>query len=620
MDLSVGVGPPRADENPTRAARRCRGSGRASATLGSMMLLLLAACSGGSDKDSGAAEACTSGPATTLNGPWFTDVTASALDPDLTYGFGRPTVVDLDADGFDDIVATRAHDGTHGEDPFAKLVLRNQGDGTFVDWTAESGLADARLGLLVFGDLDEDGDPDLFGGTISGVGVDQAGIWWNEGGRLTHDPATGYAVEQVACGDLTCTEVQITASFLDLDEDGDLDLYTGAWFWSDAETDTRYNPPPRDKLWENLGDGTFDERTGRLGDQSHPLSETSDSFGRAAMGVAPGDYDNDGDLDLFVANYGVGRPVGPAPDEPLCEPPRYWDQDLLWRNDEAWQFANVADEAGVAATVRGPEAIQEEEPLVIGAECGLDPAVTYPGPIGGNGFTPEFADFDNDGDLDLIVGQIAHADYVQSDRTLLFVNRGDGTFSEESQERGLSWREDEKHPSWVDIDHDGRLDLAITGFRDEEVNWLAVYHQDESGQFTFLGPDETGLDDHHQEGLVWIDYDNDGDLDAYVAEDAENAKLYRNDYANVNNWLAVRLVGGRPADGTGARIEVDGPTGTQLREITSGNGHYNPQVTKTAYFGLGGDTCASDVRVRWADGEVSSLGETAGGQIVVVER
>jgi hypothetical protein len=586
-----------------------------------MLLQLLLGCTGPDPvDDSGEPAACTSGAAVAPSTPWFTDVTADALDPALTYGFGRPTVVDLDADGFDDIVATRAHDGGHGEDAFAKLVLRNQGDGTFADWTEESGLEEARLGLLVFGDLDNDGDPDMFGGTIGGVGVDQAGIWWNESGRLTHDSSSGFAVEQLACGDYTCTEAQITATFIDFDDDGDLDLYTGGWFWSDGVTDTRYNPPPRDKLWENEGDRRFSERTGKLGDQSHPLTGTSDSFGRPAMGAAPGDYDNDGDLDLFVANYGTGRPVGPDADEPLCEPPQYWDHDFLWRNDDKWSFVNVADEAGVAATLRGPGEIQEEETLVMGAECGNETPVTYPGPIGGNGFTPQFADFDNDGDLDLVVGQIAHPDYVQSDRTLLFVNQGDGTFAEESLERGLAWREDEKHPSWVDIDHDGRLDLAITGFRDEDVNWLAVYHQDESGQFAFVGPEESGLDDHHQEGLVWLDYDNDGDLDAYVAEDADAAKLYRNDAADLNHWIAVRVAGGLPADGTGVRIEVDGPSGTQIREITSGNGHYNPQVSRIATFGLGGDTCASDVRLRWADGEVTSLGESRGGQILLVER
>lgn len=300
-------------------------------------------------------------------GPWFTEATAEAgLDSALTYGFGRMTVVDLDGDSHDDLVGVPAHDGEHSEPPedFAKLVLRAVGDGSFEDWTARSGLADAEVGLMVFGDVDNDGDQDLFGGTIQSAGLDDVGIWLNDGaGTFSHAGRNGIEPEQLACGAYTCTENQITATFADFNQDGALDLYVGGWYWSDGETDLRYSPPPRDKLYQGHGDGTFTDRTRRLGDQTHPEQGASDSFGRAAMGVAPGDYDNDGDFDLFVGNYGAGRPVGPDPDAPLCEPPTYEDQDLLWRNDGGLSFVDVAGALGMAATLRGPMDIQKEEPL-----------------------------------------------------------------------------------------------------------------------------------------------------------------------------------------------------------------------------------------------------------------
>lgn len=318
------------------------------------MILLLLACAGDDRPkpdadDSGALPAeCAPGPAVAPTGPWFTEVTAEAgLDAALTYGFGRMTVVDLDGDHHDDPVGVPAHDGGHAEPPgdLAKLALRAVGDGTFEDWTARSGLADAEVGLMVFGDVDNDGGQDLFGGTIQSAGLDDVGIWLNDGaGTFSHAGRNGIEPEQLACGSYTCTENPITATFADFNQDGALDLYLGGWYWSDGETDLRYSPPPRDKLYQGNGDGTFTDRTRRLGDQTHPEQGASDSFGRAAMGVAPGDHDNDGDLDL-------------------------------------------------------------------------------------------------------VAGSIAHADYVQSDRTLLFVNQGgaEPTFTEESLERGLTWREDETH-------------------------------------------------------------------------------------------------------------------------------------------------------------------------------
>jgi hypothetical protein len=565
---------------------------------------------------------CTTGDPTIPSAPHFVDVTSSAGLGAGTYGFGRVMVVDVDGDGLDDIVGTPTHDGSHSVPPaiLDKLVLRNRGDGTFEDVTSSSGLEGALVGLLVFGDVDNDGDQDAYAGTIPTSGQSGWGVWLNDGtGSFAHAGENGTELLQMTCGDATCTGSQIAATFADLDGDGNLDLYVGAWFWSDWSTDTRWSPPGRDQLYRGLGDGTFQNVSAGLPNHNPPHSGVSSGFGRAAMGITAGDYDNDGDVDLFVANYGAGRPVGPG-SSPICQPPMYWDQNLLWRNDGSMSLSNVAEAAGVHATMRGPSGIASEETLVVGTECPEDVRGTYPSPIGGNHFTPQWGDFDNDGDLDLVVGAISHPDYVQSDPTMLFVNQGapDWDFIEESLDRGLVYREDEKHVHWVDLDNDGLLDIVATGLRAESENELRIYLQDADHDFVLQSASTTGIDDRRQEALAFLDYDMDGDLDLYLAEDDGQAKLLRNDAGNANRSIAFRLVASAPADATGARVTVGSSAGPQLREVVSGSGHYNVQPSRVLYFGLAGDTCATDVIVRWPDGTEQALGDMPAGRLYLV--
>jgi hypothetical protein len=261
--------------------------------------------------------------------------------------------------------------------------------------------------------------------------------------------------------------------------------------------------------------------------------------------------------------------------------------------------------------MRGPNGVTEEEELVIGAECSdIAPEAegSWPSPISGNSFTPQWADFDNDGDLDLAVGAVSHPDYVQTDPTLLFVNRGDGTFAEEGLERGLEYREDEKHVSWVDVDCNGRLDLAATGFRNDEENGWRLYLQSDAHLLVLQDDASTGVDDHHQESGVWLDWDDDGDLDLYVAEDDGPARFFRNDAGQRNHRIGFRLRAAAPRDATGARITLRSSAGVQTRELGGPAGHYNPQVSRVQYVGLGGDACASDVSIRWPDGSVQDIG------------
>jgi len=587
----------------------------------------LAACGGSAASDAGAGDAPEDAPSSETwrcggegdaplaprASPLFVE-RPEALPAGATTGFGRVTVVDFDGDGLDDVVGTPAHDGAHTRaSDYDKLLLRARGDGTFEDVSARAGFAGTEIGLLVFGDVDGDGDQDAFAGSIEGRGREDRGIWQNDGtGVFTHLGEAGITLPTLACGELTCVPAEIAATFLDVDRDGDLDLYAGRWFWSDGVSATRYSPPARDQLFLGNGDGTFTESTTWLPSQVVPGTGLGERFGRATMGVSAGDVDDDGDLDLFVAGYGAGRPALSVGGRLTCEPPQRWNENMLLRNDGD-RFVEVGREAGVHATVRGPMGILEEETLVIGAECPEAVRGTYPSPIGGNHFTSQFGDFDADGDLDLIVGAIAHPDYVQSDPTLLFVAGGAFPFTEEGAARGLEWREDEKHVAFADVDRDGLLDVITTGFRDPSANELRVYLQNEEHRFELQTTVATGIDDRSQEGLALLDADGDGDLDLYLAEDDGEARFFENVAGDARRALVVVLAGAAPRDATGARITARGPSGVLVHEVTGGNGHYNAQLTRHAHFGAGGAGCLRDLTIRWPDGRTDALGDVRTG-------
>lgn len=508
--------------------------------------------------------------------------------------------VDLNGDGFDDIVAHSLFPNSQLRYttpdpplPFEHLVFLNRGDGTFANFSDASGLRFAQSGFIAFGDVDNDGDQDAFAGldiTDHFDGVATNHMLLNDGaGHFTRLQRSGV---EVPYGQT----VAANAVFADFDGDANLDLFVGNGGTSAAAPDL---------LYQGRGDGTFENVTDRLeGNQSRP------SNGSVAC-----DWDDDGDLDIFVSDYGISVLKG---------------HDVLWRNDGTGRFEDAAQDVGFHALPTG-NYFQAET----GHGRDLEPDKTPDQWMGGNGFGLQCADVTGDGYLDIFQSAISHPDgrsydTTWSDPTALLVNQGpDGGYKlvNEFLDRGLPYNEGDVDAGVVDLDNDGRLDLSVSRDRKYEGSalytevdqkaWFGLFHQQPDGTFASIGY-ASGVNDPADERFrrmknaqnhAWSDIDLDGDWDLLVGgRDIGGGRpnfLYENTVGNANDWLGLRLEGDGAAvnrDAIGARVTVTGAGRTLVREVVSSRGMYNSMDMRTLLIGMGGIGCDYEVVIRWPDG------------------
>ncbi|MFQ5655872.1 MAG: FG-GAP repeat domain-containing protein, partial [Planctomycetota bacterium] len=334
----------------------------------------------------------------------------------------------------------------------------------FVDFTEESGLLAGgeggegarRVAYALLGDVDNDGDLDLFSAVSQEPErwrkdpdrpeeplLDEAGdrvparaddgqrsaIHLNDGtGRFTRLARSG--VEEPA-------EAALAGTFLDYDLDGVLDIFAGSSYRSYGWS---YDAYP-DRLYRGRGDGTFEEVTEAAGLMTRREAGHRDSS-RPTFGVTSGDWNGDGFADIFVCAYG-----------------RQWN--LLWRNKGDGTFTEVGESAGFD----GDEVRHGHYPP------GISRAPEKPFRSNGNTFDCALADFDNDGDLDLVLGEITHAwAGSSSDASARLVNQGaaEGFHFRRARDAGITrrheierWNQGDLHTGWIDADGDGLLDLII---------------------------------------------------------------------------------------------------------------------------------------------------------------
>jgi len=417
----------------------------------------------------------------------------------------------------------------------------------------------------------------------------------------------------------------VGVAWADFDADGDLDIYL-----ANAQTSSN-------RLFRNEADGTFADAT------AAPLGGASDS-----RGAAWADHDNDGDLDLYVANDaqpnrllrneggGVFADVtsGPLGDAgPIrCFAWGDYDDDglvdlylsirgganKLLRNEGGDVFSDATtaplDDAGVGYGVAWADFDHDGDLDLYLANGGsanrllrndgggvFSDATVAPLDDAGEGRGVAWGDFDNDGDLDLYL-----SNYGSANR--LFRNDGGGIFADATASplddpgNGLG-------VGWADHDNDGDLDLYLVN--DGSANRL---FSNDGGVFTDVTDIPLG-DAGSGRGFAWGDHDGDGDLDIYLAGAQANG-LLRNEEHSGNSWLHVSLEGlASNKAGIGARVSVTAGGLTQVREVSGGSG-YASQHSLPSEFGLGSAAIVDLVRVEWPNGVVQETTQVAVDQMI----
>jgi hypothetical protein len=484
------------------------------------------------------------------------------------------------------------------------LVVRLEVDPTFRKITAGSIVTDRGDSIgCAWGDFDDDGFIDLF----------VANFDYDTDGRdfLYHNNGDGTFTRITTGPEVNTTGESCAATWVDFDNDGHLDLLVCAW-----------GRPTT--LYRNNGNGTF---------------TLANLLGRQVQNTATGvwgDFNNDGWLDLFIGN------VSDLPGDPLAP------ANILYQSDGQGGFTphsfgtKPRSDGDSFAAAWGDFDNDGYLDLIVsqGGGRGSEHALLYHNerngtlaPLTNSVVVAErlshegcaWGDVNNDGWLDLCVGNF----YGQNN--CLFLNNGDGTFTQITNSIVTLDGGTTKTVTWADYDNDGWLDLFVanTGTYDPASDTYAegtnfVYHNNWDGTFSKITSGSLVNDRGHFIGAAWGDYDNDGFLDLFVANgfiDARQNCLYRNN-GNSNAWLNFKLVGtasNRSAIGAKVRLKatIHGRTFWQMREISGGSG-FGSQNDIRANFGLGDATNADLVRIEWPSGIVQTMTNVAPRQFLTV--
>jgi hypothetical protein len=446
---------------------------------------------------------------------------------------------DFNNDGYLDLFVARRTGPTNS------LYVNNR-DGTFSRISSGPVVQDRGQSMTcAWGDFDNDGWLDLFiangagGSTPTGTDFLFRNLGSNAFARVGGPTETAGGDSQ-------------SATWSDIDNDGFLDLFVA-------------NNNQRRHLFRNRGASQFDRiTTGAL------VTDIT-----LAMGAAWADYDNDGDADLFIPN---GAEVQSQ-------------NANLYRN-EGGTFTKLAQ-----------------------------PPVTTDS---GHAVSAVWADYDNDGDFDLFVGKgIAEGPFMYRNDGAAFVRVLDGPIAT-AQTEGFT-------PAAAgDYDNDGFIDLFATSGGPTRQGTNALFHNNGDGTFSKIITGPLVSESGYSGSASWADYDNDGFLDLLVCNMAPFSNqslrqtnfLYHNDANVLNGWLKVRLVGlASNRAGIGAKVRVKatirGQEQRQLRQIGGGDGAVNTGSLE-AHFGLGDATNVDWVRIEWPSGILQELTNVAPKQILTV--
>jgi hypothetical protein len=490
-------------------------------------------------------------------------------------------------------------------------------------------------------DYDGDGWLDLF--VVNGTTLDGFPAGKEPTSHLYRNRRDGTFEDVTARAGLALVGWGQAACAGDYDNDGHEDLFVTFW--------------GQDRLFRNRGDGTFEETTKRAG-----LESTRKRWG---SGCAFLDYDRDGRLDVFAANYiDLDLSTTPVPESGLCRykgvpvacgpPGLTGGRNVLFRNKGEGRFEDVSEPSGIAgasgtyglgvstldfngdgwidiyvANDSNPSALYRNNrdgtftDIAVAAGC----AYSQDGkPQAGMGVA--VGDYNRDGRMDIFKTNFA------GDTSTMYANAGNGLCEDRTFAAGIG-----RNTRWLgwgvaflDLDLDGWLDLfLVNGHVYPEVEQLkteagyrqrkVVYRNNGSGRFDDvterLGPPVTIP--KAGRGAAFADYDNDGDVDVLVNNVHDTPDLYRLDVRERRNWLAVRLVGVRSnRSAIGARVRATAAGVTQVQEVRGGGSYYS-QNDLRVHFGLGDAPKIDRLEVRWPNGLEESWTDLDVNRILTLE-
>jgi len=439
----------------------------------------------------------------------FQLATNSGLTDELTDSWSS-SWGDYNNDGYDDLFIT-----TYDKSK-PNILYTNNGDKTFTKVTSGAIANDiANSVAATWGDYDNDGYLDLFVANNTGS---KNFLYHNNGNETFSRIMSGPIVEYgTYCH---------SASWADYDNDGYLDLFVAEYF-----------PTKTNHLFHNSGDGTFTrvENSPVVTDAGH------------SIGSAWGDYNNDGLVDLFVPNT---------------------------NNEENWLYQNI----GNGQFIKVNEDVISTPSNSVGCSWG---------------------DYNNDGFLDLFIANSGNSN------NFLYTNNGDGSFTAVTNGNVVTDKGNSHGSTWIDIDNDGDLDLYVTNDQDQD-NYL--YRNESNGTFSKVKNDLTKLGGESF-GTSISDYDKDGDYDLFVANHGNSENFFfENTKGQCSAYLCLNLIGtnsNRSALGTKVRVKANiyGIDQWQMREVNAqSGGGAGGQNSLNVIFGLGDASQIDSLIIEWPSG------------------
>ena len=490
---------------------------------------------------------------------------------------GGVALFDYDNDGYLDIyfVNSLTVDLAKSHQKTRSALYHNNGDNSFTDVTDKAGVGDVGFGMgVAIGDYNNDGFEDLY---VTCLGPNH--LFKNNGNGTFRDVTLKAGVSD--------PRWSTGAAFVDYDNDGKLDLFVSNYVDFDfnhlpefgvgrtcqfkgvpVQCGPRGLPGAGDSLYRNNGDGTFSDVSKKAG--------VSDPNGYYGLGVICSDFDEDGFVDIFVANDST--------------------PNFLYHNNGDGTFKEIAFISGTAVNESGSEQ-------------------------GCMGVT--LGDYDHDGKLDLFITNF------DDEYNILYHNEGRNSFTDVSFSSKVA-QVSLPYVGWgtkfFDYDNDGWADLFVANghaypqrghYRQREF----LHHNNQDGTFSEVASQlgSTLMEERAGRGVAFGDIDNDGDVDIVVNDLDGSPQLLRNDGGNTNNSVLIKMIGVKSnRDGIGARVKIVSGDLTQIDEVHSG-ASYLSQSDLRLPFGLEKRTKIDLIEVHWPSGTVDKVANAGVNRIITIK-